>query len=101
MFAPLVVGLGVLVGRVVAGRWRAPVQAVLIVSGVLALFAYPLVRGFGRAAHNPTSLPRDYGSNLVVVVAFVALAVAAGALLAAVAGQTGDRRRRRALSPPA
>jgi hypothetical protein len=81
VFAPLVLGVGILLGRLVRGRWRAPVQVALIVGGVLALFAYPLVRGFGRATHNPTSLPRDYGANLVVVVAVVWLATAAGALL--------------------
>lgn len=81
VFAPLVVGAGVLVGRLVPGRGRAPVQVALIVGGIVALFAYPLVRGFGRATGNPTSLPHDYATNLAVVVGIVWLAVGSGALL--------------------
>jgi hypothetical protein len=81
VFAPLVVAAGVLLARLVPGRGRAPIQVALIVGGMVALFAYPLVRGFGRAAGNPTSLPRDYTTNLLVVVGLVWLAVAVGALV--------------------
>jgi hypothetical protein len=42
------------------------------VAGTTALFAYPLVRGYGRALHNPTSLPRDYAAGLGIVLAVVA-----------------------------
>jgi hypothetical protein len=93
VFAPLVVGAGVLLGRLVPGRWRAPAQTALIVGGVLVLFAYPLVRGFGRAARNPTSLPRDYGTDLVVVVALVWLTVAVGALTLRWRASRADPRR--------
>ena len=71
LVAPLAIGAGVLLTRAVPGRARAPVQAALAISAVVALFAYPLVRGYGLAANNPTSLPHNYGLNLVVVLGLV------------------------------
>jgi len=71
VFAPLVLVVGVLVARAVPGRVRAIVQGALIVSGCLALFSYPLVRGFGHAAHNPSSLPHNYTANLGVALGVV------------------------------
>ena len=65
----LLVGLGL--RRVVPARWRSPVQFGAVVSACVALFAYPLVRGFGHVHDNPTSLPHDYTVNLVVVVGVV------------------------------
>jgi len=75
--APVVILFGVLLTRAVPGRARAIVQAALAVSGILALFSYPLVRAYGLAANNPTSLPRNYALNLVIVLGVV-WAVAAG-----------------------
>jgi hypothetical protein len=83
VLAPAVLLAGVVVARAVPGRWRAPVQAGLIVSGTVALFAFPLVRGYGRIHRNPTSLPHDYGANLVVVLAVVAAGAAVAALVSA------------------
>ena len=69
--APLVIVVAVVVGRAVPGRARAVVQGALVVSAVVALFSYPLVRAYGLAANNPTSLPRDYATNLLVVLGVV------------------------------
>jgi hypothetical protein len=82
--APLVVLVGLLVARALPGpgRARAAVQVAAILSGVAALFAYPLVRGYGRALGNPTSLPRNYGVGLAVVVGAVWLAALAVLVLA-------------------
>jgi len=55
IIAPLIIGAGVLLARAVPGRARAVIQGALAVSGIVALFSYPLVRGFGLAANNPTS----------------------------------------------
>lgn len=78
LVAPLVILAGVLIARAVPRRVRVPVQAALVVTAVVALFAYPLVRGYGLAVNNPTSLPYNYGRNLVIVVGVVwAVAVAA------------------------
>jgi hypothetical protein len=77
VFAPLVLAAGLVVGRAVPGRGRAPVQAALVISGLVALFAYPEVRGYARVLHNPTSLPHNYAGHLAIVVAAVALGTAA------------------------
>jgi hypothetical protein len=71
IFAPVVLVAGVIVARVVKGRYRAIVQAALFVSGCLALFSYPLVRGFGHATHNPSSEPHNYAANLAIVLGIV------------------------------
>ncbi len=79
--APLVIVAGVLVARAVPGRARAVVQGALAVSGMVALFSYPLVRAYGLAANNPTSLPHNYGLNLVVVLGLVWAAAGAAVLV--------------------
>jgi hypothetical protein len=76
LFAPIVIVAGVVVARAVPPAWRAYVQAALIISGVLALIAYPEVRDYARILHNPTSLPHNYTANLGVVIAFVWVATA-------------------------
>lgn len=78
--APLVILAGVAVARAVPGRGRAAVQGALVVTGVVALFSYPLVRAYGLAANNPTSLPHNYTANLLIVLGAV-WAVAALAVL--------------------
>lgn len=81
LVAPLAILAGVLVVRAVRGRSRGPVQAALAVSAIVALFSWPLVRAYGLAANNPTSLPHNYGRNLVIVLAGVWAVAAVAALL--------------------
>ena len=71
LVAPLAILAGVLVVRAVPRRARGPVQAGLIVSAVVTLLSWPLVRAYGLAANNPTSLPHNYGRNLLVILAVV------------------------------
>ena len=80
LIAPAVILAGVLIARSVPARTRCPVQAALAISAIVALFAWPLVRAYGLAANNPTSLPHNYGRNLLVILGVV-WAVAAGAIL--------------------
>jgi hypothetical protein len=75
VLAPLVLVAGLAVARLVPGRLRAPVQVGAVISAIVALFAYPVVRAFGLASGNPTSLPHDYATNLVVVLVAVWLVV--------------------------
>jgi hypothetical protein len=78
LVAPMLILAGVLIARAVPARARGPVQAALVISGVVALFSWPLVRAYGLAANNPTSLPHNYGLNLLIVLGVVwAVAVAA------------------------
>ena len=62
--------------RVPAGAWPA-VRTGLIVSGVLALVAWPFVRGYGRSPSNPSLFPRNYATGLATALALVWLFVAA------------------------
>ena len=81
LVAPLLIVVGLAITRAVPGRARAVVQGALAVTGIVALFSYPLVRAYGLAAHNPTSLPHNYTANLLIVLGVV-LAVAAGLVIA-------------------
>jgi len=96
LFAPAVLLAGVALARTVPARWRATVQAALLVAGTAALFSYPLVRGYAHILRNPTSLPRNYSAGLAIVVVAVAVAaVFARLLLAAATRGTGNGDRRR------
>ena len=79
--APLVILAGVLIARAVPARARGPVQAALAVSGMVALFSWPLVRAYGLAANNPTSLPHNYALGLLVVLGVVWATAAAAVVL--------------------
>lgn len=74
VLAPVVLVIGLAVRRWAPGR--ALVGGALLVSGSVAIVAWPLVRGYGRQAGNPSLLPRDYGRGLAVVLAAVWLAAA-------------------------
>lgn len=77
LFAPLLLGLGIVLARLVtddATRWV--LRAGLIVSGSLALVAWPLVRGYGQTDAVPSLLPRDYTRGLVVYLVATWVAVA-------------------------
>ena len=69
VLVPVVLLVGVAVRRLGPDRDRSLVAGGLLVSGVLALVAWPLVRGYGGSAGNPSILPRDYGRGLLVALA--------------------------------
>ncbi|MDQ3384929.1 MAG: hypothetical protein M3503_02785 [Actinomycetota bacterium] len=71
VLVPAVLLVGVLVARFVPAGVRAPVQGGLIVTGVIVLFAFPFVRGYGIKPDNPTILPQDYGRGLLIVLGVV------------------------------
>ena len=69
--APLAVAVGWLVVRAVPRAAKAPVQAGLILTAVVVAVSWPALRGYGRVASNPTYLPRDYGTGLLVTLGLV------------------------------
>jgi hypothetical protein len=82
------------VARRMVPTWTWPVvRAALIVSGVLVLFALPLVTDQGGTPGNPTVRPRNYVEGLAVALAWT-WAIAAAWLLSIrlVAGRVGSRR---------
>ncbi|MFL6123354.1 hypothetical protein [Actinophytocola sp.] len=92
LVAPAVGLTGVVLTRVLPKPWRAPVTAGVVLSGVLTLVAIPLLwRPYGTAV-NPGLHDRDYGAGL---------AVALGAVWAAVLVTGLVRRRRSARRPRA
>ena len=70
LLAPVVIGLGVLLSRVVPAGARAAAAAGLVVLGTLTLLAVPFLGGFGRdnAPDNATLLDRDYTTGYLVLV---------------------------------
>jgi hypothetical protein len=94
LVVPLALLVGLAVNRLVPGRVRSFVQAAMIVSATLVLFAYPAVRGFGRHVDpaNHTLVPRNYAHGLLLSIALV---WAAALVLAAVKLLRGRRHRRR------
>jgi hypothetical protein len=71
LFVPVVLLIGLAVNRAAPARVRSVVQGALIVSGSLVAFSYPLVRGYARVLHNPSSLPHNYTLNLAIVLGVV------------------------------
>ncbi|WP_436793069.1 hypothetical protein [Actinospongicola halichondriae] len=65
--APAVCVLGWLLLRFVPRAAVGPVQAAAAVSAVVALVAWPLVRGYGVTAGEPSFLSRDYTASVLVV----------------------------------
>lgn len=74
--------VGWLVRRVLPGWTRAWVTGGLIVSGVLALYAYPAITDYGNRPSNATLLPYNYATNLAIVLGIVWAVVAVGLVLA-------------------
>lgn len=82
VLAPVVFAVGMVVARVVRGPLRRPVRAGLILSGLVGLVAFPLLRGYGVRADNPTLHPRDYGPGVVALLVAIWVVVAVWALVA-------------------
>lgn len=71
VLVPVVLAVGLAVRRFVPTPFRAVVQAGLLRSAIVILYALPLVLGLGSTGGNETILPRDYGGGLLVVVAVI------------------------------
>jgi hypothetical protein len=94
VLVPVVLAIGIGIGRVVPGRWRAHLGVVLVVAGPVLLLAWPFAMGWGASRSNPTILPRDYRSGLLVLLAVI---VGVGAVLSVA---TPARRARPACPEP-
>jgi hypothetical protein len=74
--APLTFVVGALMVGRIPRRYRAPLQGGLIASAIIVLTSWPLMRGYGLRADNPSALPNNYLAGLAFVLAVVWLAVA-------------------------
>jgi len=79
IWAPLIALGSLALVRIVPAPVRAVVQGALIVTATVLLVAYPALNGGGRLPNNPSILPRDYTTNVVVVL--VAVWAVAGLLM--------------------
>jgi hypothetical protein len=77
LVAPIATVVALAIWRHAPRRWAGPVAAALAIIAVLVVFAYPLLRGFGRRSANVSALPRDYWAGVAVVLAAVWSAAAA------------------------
>lgn len=73
---PVVLVTAALVRGFVSERAWPLVRWALATSGSVLLVAWPFLRGYGRRASNPSLLPRDYTSGVVVALALVWLVAA-------------------------
>ncbi len=81
VLAPIVAAIAVILGPRIPSRLRGPVIGGLIVSGALVLVSLPPLLGT-RVVDNPSLLPRNYGTGLLIglaltwsVIAVIAVAV--------------------------
>jgi hypothetical protein len=77
VLAPLFIGVGVLVSRIVRPPYRAVVQGALIVTAAVTFVALPFLLGFGRQADLPSALPRNYLGGYAIVLGAIWLAATA------------------------
>jgi hypothetical protein len=94
---PVAALIGFLLTRLLKAPYRAVLQGALLVSAAVTLSTFPLWRGYGRSAGNPSVDPLPYGRNLAIVLG----AVWAGAAGVLVVRAVRARRRRRPAGPAA
>jgi hypothetical protein len=68
---PIVVIVGVGVGRVVPEQWRRYVTAASALTILLSLIAFPFLTGLGRRPDNPSLLDRNYWAGYCALVAII------------------------------
>jgi hypothetical protein len=71
VLVPLTIAVGALTGRFVPRRLRPVVRGALIACVAVTVVGLPLVLSNGRAADNPSLLPRDYGRALLELYALI------------------------------
>jgi hypothetical protein len=77
LVVPAVIAIGAVARRVTPRPWWPTIRAALVVTGSLALVAWPFVRGYGDDPANPSLLPRDYPAGLASAVVVVWVLAAA------------------------
>ena len=73
VIAPIAIGIGWSVGRLVPSRWRAPIQAGLVATGTALLIGWPGLRAYGRhlVPDNASVQALNYATSLWVVLAII------------------------------
>jgi hypothetical protein len=68
---PVVVVVGVAIGRVVPAGWRRYVAAASALTVLVTLVAFPFLTGLGRRPDNPSLLDRNYWAGYLTLVAII------------------------------
>lgn len=89
VLSPLIVGVGWLLARTVRPRARRWVQGALIAGGVVTVIAMPLIHRQGTQPASKAILRRDYGTNLLGLLAVVAGVALVGYLIDTMRGRSG------------
>jgi divalent metal cation (Fe/Co/Zn/Cd) transporter len=71
LLAPIVLLIGSQIALRAPGRGKAYVQAALIMSGIVVLTSIPVLLGFGRNPNDPSTLPNNYITGLLAVLAVI------------------------------
>lgn len=77
LVVPAVIAIGAVARRLTPRPWWPTIRAALVVTGSLALVAWPFVRGYGDDPANTSLLPRDYAAGLASAVVVVWVLAAA------------------------
>ena len=81
LIAPVVTVGGIALAHFLPPWLRGPVRGGLAISGIVVLFAWPMLRGYGRHELNDSILPLDYGRNIVIVLGVIWVAAAGMAVV--------------------
>ena len=73
VLSPLVVGIGLLLRRSVPDRARRYLQFALITAGLVTVIALPMIYLRGSQPSVKALLLRNYGANLTVIIAVIAV----------------------------
>lgn len=71
LVVPIALAVAVVARRIVPPPAWPPIRWALATTGVLALVAWPFVRGYGQRPGNPSLLPRDYPTGVAITLAIV------------------------------
>lgn len=91
LLAPLVAGVGALIGRLVPPRARAFLQAGLVVAAAVTVVALPLIHREGSQPPVKAILRQNYAGNLAALIGLIA----AGTVLLYAGRVLRDRQRER------
>jgi hypothetical protein len=94
VLAPIACLIGAVAARLLPRWCRAPVQAALLVTGVLLIVVFPALRGYGhdQVPDNPSVQPLDYTTSTLTVLAVVWTGAAAWAAVRLASAGLGRRR---------
>jgi len=81
LLAPIAIGVGFRLGRLLPPTLRAPAQVALIGTGVVLLASFAYVQGRGVSSDVPSAVPFDYAARMGALLAVLWVAAAGWAIV--------------------